>query len=76
MVCDQDWEQRHPQELIRPIADQNKLPWTRPEGSDQFITPTYNPAILQYCTLDGQFSNSDHATSDCAVVGNNLPVFP
>jgi len=33
MVCASCWEPRHPQELIRPIPDQNKLPWTRPEGS-------------------------------------------
>jgi hypothetical protein len=73
MVCDQDWEQRHPQELIRPIADQNKLPWTRPEGTDQFITINYNPAILEYCSIDGQFCNADHATADCAIVGNIIP---
>jgi len=34
MVCSEDWEPRHPQEMIRPIPDQNKLPWTRPEGTD------------------------------------------
>lgn len=39
MVCMQDWEIRHPQELIRPIPDQNKVPWTRPEGTDQFVGP-------------------------------------
>jgi len=76
MVCAQDWEQRHPQELIRPIPDQTKLPWTRPEAQDQFITVTYIPSILAECTLDGQFCNVDHATADCAIVGNNLPVFP
>lgn len=73
MVCDEDWEQRHPQELIRPIADQNKLPWTRPEGSDQFITLTYNPSILQYCTVTGQLCLADYATADCAIVGNIIP---
>lgn len=31
MVCPEDWEIRHPQEMIRPIPDQNKLPWTRPD---------------------------------------------
>ena len=73
MVCEQDWEQRHPQELLRPVPDQVKLPWTRPEGRDQFIQPTYDPSILQVCTIDGQFCNADHATADCAIVGNNLP---
>lgn len=36
MVDDACWEMRHPQELIRPIPDQNKLPWTRPESTDVF----------------------------------------
>ena len=43
MVCRPEidpgcWEVRHPQELIRPIQEQNKLPWTRPESADVFIT--------------------------------------
>src|SRR3990167_10513331 len=38
MVCDIDWESRHPQELIRPIPDDPKLPWTRPEPTDRFTT--------------------------------------
>src|SRR5258706_8408125 len=66
MVCERDWEQRHPQELLRPVPDQTKLPWTRPEGNDQFITPNYIAEILQDCTIDGQFCNADHATADCA----------
>jgi len=73
MVCERDWEQRHPQDLLRPIPDQVKLPWTRPEGTDQFITPNYIPQILTYCTLDGQFALADHGTADCAIVGNIIP---
>ena len=46
MVCHQDWEIRHPQELIRPIQDQAKLPWTRPEPPDKFIEQTYDPSVL------------------------------
>lgn len=36
MVCQEDWETRHPQELIRPIKERNSVPWTRPrpEGDD------------------------------------------
>lgn len=36
MTCSKDWEIQHPQERIRPIPDQSKLPWTRPEGNDVF----------------------------------------
>lgn len=36
MVCPEDWETRHPAELIRPIKERNSVPWTRPrpEGYD------------------------------------------
>lgn len=58
MVCPEDWEQRHPQELIRPIQDQNRLPWTRPEGTDVYITA---------CTPWGRQAVPDLAQPDCAV---------
>lgn len=73
MVCERDWEQRHPQELLRPVPDQVKLPWTRPEGRDQFITPNYIPAILQFCTVTGQLCQADLGSADCAIVGNFQP---
>ena len=73
MVCERDWEQRHPQELLRPVPDQVKLPWTRPEGRDQFISVTYIPEILPECTLDEQFSIADVGVADCALVGNVPP---
>ena len=37
MVCDEDWETRHPQEFIRPIKDMQKLPFTRPRGDIQTL---------------------------------------
>lgn len=31
MVCDKDWETRHPQDFLRGVEEtSNKLPWTRP----------------------------------------------
>lgn len=39
-VCSEDWEVRHPQELIRSIPDQTKLNWTRPEPVDNFLPVT------------------------------------
>ena len=46
MVCSRDFETRHPQELIRPISDQQKLPWTRPEGTDQFIDSKIKSVVM------------------------------
>jgi len=37
-VCRDDWEIRHPQEMIRPIPDQNQVPWTRPDADQTEVT--------------------------------------
>lgn len=71
MVCREDYETRHPQERIRPIPDQNKLPWTRPEPTDSFITIDY--VTTAGCTIRSQFSQADIGTADCAIVGNVEP---
>ena len=44
MVCKEDWEVRHPQELIRPIKERNSVPWTRPRPEDDSVP---------VCTLSG-----------------------
>lgn len=62
MVCREDFETRNEQELIRPIKDMNKLPWTRPRGTDQFINS---------CTPEGTSSIADLAVADCSIA--NLP---
>jgi hypothetical protein len=36
MVCQEDWEPRHPQEFIRSIKETNTLPFTRTESEDTF----------------------------------------
>lgn len=36
MVCDKDWEQRQPQDLVRAKVDIQAPPWTRPEPGDSF----------------------------------------
>src|SRR5882762_1391216 len=72
-VCNKDWEPRHPQELIRPMPTERPLPWTRPEPTDQFLNfGTIDPATFT-CSLDGQLCMSDHASADCAIVGNIIP---
>jgi hypothetical protein len=63
MVCPEDWEQRHPQELIRPIQDQNRLPWTRPEGTNQFIAS---------CTPTGRQGVAGLGVTGCAIAGLDL----
>ena len=67
MVCDGDWEQRHPQELIRPIAESPALPWTRPEATDVSIGPSYSDSYeTGQCDTYGSSSIPDYAIPDCA----------
>ncbi len=37
MVCKDDFERRHPQELLRARPETARPPWTRPEGEDRFV---------------------------------------
>lgn len=69
MVCSKDWEMRHPQELIRPLPEQPKQPWTRPESTDQYLTVDYDNLPFE-CSLTGVFCQADYATADCAIVGH------
>ena len=38
MVCDSDYEQRHPQDLIRGVPDNSSTPWSRPPQEPQYVT--------------------------------------
>lgn len=38
MVCKDDWETRHPQDLLRINKEVIAPPWTRPEPPDVFIS--------------------------------------
>lgn len=67
MVCQEDYETRNEQELIRPIKDQNKLPWTRPRGTDQFVTVTAGP--FPGCTALSIYSQADYGQAGCMTVG-------
>lgn len=39
MVCQQDWEERHPQELIKIPQERPAPSWVRPVPEDIFATP-------------------------------------
>lgn len=38
IVCDKDYEERHPQDLIRIRAERQNVKDARPEGEDRFIS--------------------------------------
>lgn len=54
------WEARHPQEMIRPLPEPAKLPWTRPEPPDVY---------LYACSVDGRQAIAGQGTSGCAIAG-------
>ena len=37
MVCNECYETRHPQDLLRPPKEDSSIPWSRPEPADVFI---------------------------------------
>lgn len=61
MVCKEDWEPRHPQDLIKQPKEDTSVPWTSPERSDTFIAdPGYVAASVgsQENTIpSGTFNN-------------------
>ena len=38
-VCSKDFEPRHPQDFLRGKKDDQSVPWSRPEGIDEFSDP-------------------------------------
>lgn len=45
MVCDKDYEERHPQDLIRVPQEHPEVPWARPRANyDEKVFVTFGPA--------------------------------
>lgn len=62
------WEIRHPQDLLKPIPDQQAVAWTRPPGNDIFLEDTF--LNTQGCSSTGVLSQADFGEADCMTVGN------
>jgi hypothetical protein len=56
MVCSEDFEQRHPQDFLKARRDKQAVPWTRPEGQDNFIQVDYFTEAVHFTRID---SNGD-----------------
>ena len=60
-VCQEDFETRHPQDLIKIPKEDSSVPWSRPEQADTFIAdPGYVAAsvgIQPAAIPDGTFNN-------------------
>jgi hypothetical protein len=62
IVCDADFEHRHPQDFIRPIKENISVPWTRPRGDEIFINA---------CSIAGQNGVAGVGTAGCAIAGQD-----
>lgn len=61
MVCEADFELRHPQEFVRVRPEKIAAPWVRPEGEDQFIAPA--------CFIWDQSAYAGLGTAGCMQAG-------
>lgn len=54
------FETRHPQDFVRPVKDDQSVPFTRPEAPDQFVSVTYDTVTgtHEYTIPSGTFTNS------------------
>lgn len=70
-VCEQDWESRHPQELIRSIDEDTSVAWTRPD-------PAAGNANLEsyvasgFCSATGRQGLFGYGEFGCAIFGLDL----
>lgn len=57
MVCDKDWEQRHPQDLLRVKSEKIAPPWVRTDPPPVYVT---------VCNIWQSSPYADLAAADCA----------
>ena len=67
IVCNDCFEHRHPQDLIKTKPDKQTVPFTRPP-SDTFIEVNYID-LETGCTATTRSAMADLGTADCATVG-------
>jgi hypothetical protein len=56
MVCEADFELRQPQDFVRVRPEKISVPWSRPEGEDEF---------LLVCWIWAQSAYADLGTANC-----------
>lgn len=66
MVCEEDYERKHPQLSLKVRGDKIVPPWVRPEVEPDMF--------LAFCTLENSQGIIDLAVTDCARVDYLSPV--
>lgn len=62
MVCEEDYETRHPQDFIRVRTEKVLPEWVRPRPSDVFLV---------YCTYATSSIQAGYMGAGCATVGSS-----
>ncbi len=62
MVCEDDFEQDHPQKFLRVQEDRQTVPWARPRNE--------NDTQLTVCYLYDLSAYADYGSADCAKADN------
>lgn len=66
MVCDKDYEARHPMDFMRVGSRERAVPFTRPEPTDVFVSgPT--------CSIESRQGVAGLGTAGCAAAGFVVP---
>ncbi len=64
IVCQDDYEIRHPQDFVKAQTDKISVPYTRP-------IPTYVFTDVEYiCTIDDRTAIAGIAMPGCVIAGN------
>ena len=71
IVCEDDYEFRHPQDFIKTKADKQSVPFSRPRSTDTFVEVTWALNTLT-CAPLGLFGIADMGTAGCAITGRDL----
>jgi hypothetical protein len=77
MACKDCYDPPHPQEFIRPIQDQAKLPWTRPEATDTYLTiADAGSVLIPAGGTSATINNSIILSTSKIIITGTVPVDP
>ena len=65
IVCQDDWEMRHPQDFVKARQDKISVPFSRPREAVVFVD------VPWICTVDGKTGIASLAVTGCSIVGTN-----
>lgn len=68
IVCEADYDERHPLDLLRVRPEKGTVPFTRPEPPDTYVSVTYS-GIEEYGDPTGILCAADVGEADLMEVG-------